>query len=161
LIIQIREAGGRIRLITDGDITAGLLAVDPRYDIDLSIGMGAAPEGVITASIAKLFGGWVEMRWDFKQGSDGDRQRRELVERGIDITRVLTLNDLVPGDCFVSLTAVTGNDFMEGVQFKKDGIAITHTISGRSRTGTIHSDSLIHQCPPSPPNEWPDPDSNQ
>lgn len=150
----------QVRPIRDGDITAGLLALDSEQDVDLAIGIGAAPEGVITAAMANVMGGYMEARWWFPDNEKGKKQRQRLLVKNIDIKKLYRINDLASGNVMFSLTAVTGNDFMPGVIYKPDGVAITHTISARSRTCSLNIQKTFHPTPPPPPKEYPNTTDN-
>jgi fructose-1,6-bisphosphatase II len=132
-IAAIREAGARVRLITDGDVSAGLLAVSERSPVTLLWGIGGTPEGVITAAAIKSIGGGLVGRlWP-----RDDDERRRAVEAGYEVERQLTQDDLVKGDdCFFSATGVTDGDVLEGVRYE-GSTATTESIVMRSRTGTV------------------------
>ena len=114
-IDEIRKAGGRVRLITDGDVSAALLAVAPDRPVDLLWGIGGTPEGVISAAALKCYGGGLIGRlWP-----RDDDERQAAVDAGYDLDRVLTQDDLVKGDnCFFSATGVTDGDVLEGVRYE-------------------------------------------
>jgi fructose-1,6-bisphosphatase II len=133
-IREIREAGGRVRLITDGDVSGALLAVAPDRPVDLLWGIGGTPEGVISAAALKCYGGGLIGRlWP-----RDDEERRAAEEAGYDITRVLTQDDLVRGDnCFFSATGVTDGDVLEGVRYQGLRGASTESLVMRSRSGTV------------------------
>jgi fructose-1,6-bisphosphatase II len=133
-IDAIREAGGRVRLITDGDVAGALLAVDPRGPVDLLWGIGGTPEGVISAAALKCYGGGLIGRlWP----RDDDEHRR-AEEAGYDVDRVLTQDDLVQGEnCFFSATGVTDGDVLQGVRYEGSAGASTESLVMRSRSGTI------------------------
>jgi fructose-1,6-bisphosphatase/sedoheptulose 1,7-bisphosphatase-like protein len=155
LVRRLRALHVQIKLIRDGDITAGLLALDPYHDVDLAVGIGAAPEGVITASIAQVYGGYMEMRWWMPPDAQGERHRFRLAQMEVDIQKLLRMDDVAEGNVLFSITAVTGNDFIPGVRYERGGVAITHTVSGRKRSGTINLRESRHVHPPAPPAEWP------
>jgi fructose-1,6-bisphosphatase II len=133
-IRQIREAGGRVRLITDGDVSGALLAVSSDRPVDLLWGIGGTPEGVISAAALKCFGGGLIGRlWP-----RDDDERRRAEEAGYDVDRVLTQDDLVTGDnCFFSATGVTDGDVLEGVRYEGTKGATTESLVMRSRSGTV------------------------
>jgi len=133
-IRQIREAGGRVRLITDGDVSAALLAVAPDRPVDLLWGIGGTPEGVISAAALKCYGGGLVGRlWP----RDGD-ERRAAEEAGYDVDRVLTQDDLVKGEnAFFSATGVTDGDVLQGVRYEGARGAHTESLVMRSRSGTV------------------------
>jgi fructose-1,6-bisphosphatase II len=133
-IREIREAGGRVRLITDGDVSGALLAVAPDRPVDLLWGIGGTPEGVISAAALKCYGGGLIGRlWP-----RDDDERRAAEDAGYDIARVLTQDDLVKGDnCFFSATGVTDGDVLEGVRYHGLRGASTESLVMRSRSGTV------------------------
>jgi len=130
---EVREAGGRIRLITDGDVSAALLAVSDRSPVDLLWGIGGTPEGVLSAAALKSMGGQLLGRlWP---RDDGERQA--AIDAGYDLGRVLTANDLCSGDdVFFSATGLTDGDVLQGVRYRGAG-ATTESLVMRSRSGTV------------------------
>jgi fructose-1,6-bisphosphatase/sedoheptulose 1,7-bisphosphatase-like protein len=160
LIRRLRELNVQVVPIRDGDITAGLLALDGTHDVDIAVGIGAAAEGVITAAMTQVYRGYMEARWWFPPDEKGAAQRAQLEERGFDVGKVYDTSDLAHGHVLFALTAVTTNEFVPGVKYETGGIAQTHTISGRSRTGTLYVSKGTHRMPPEPPTSWPTPDYN-
>jgi len=133
-IRQIREAGARVRLITDGDVSGALLAVSPDRPVDLLWGIGGTPEGVISAAALKCFGGGLIGRLAPRD----DAERQAAIDAGYDVDRVLTQDDLVKGDnCFFSATGVTDGDVLEGVRYEGSRGASTESLVMRSRSGTV------------------------
>jgi len=130
---QVREAGARIRLILDGDVSASLLAVSERSPVDLLWGIGGTPEGVISAAALKCMGGQLLGRlWP-----RNDDERRAALDAGYDLDRILTCDDLVAGDdVFFSATGVTDGDVLQGVRYRGSG-ATTESLVMRSRSGTV------------------------
>jgi len=133
-IRAIRDAGARVRLITDGDVSAALLAVQDDSPVDLLWGVGGTPEGVISACAIKCIGGRLISRlWP---RNDGERQA--AIDAGYDLTRILDQDDLVSGDdCFFSATGVTDGDVLQGVRYDGAGAATTESLVMRSRSGTV------------------------
>jgi fructose-1,6-bisphosphatase II len=133
-ISQIRAAGGRVRLITDGDVSAALLAVSPDRPVDLLWGIGGTPEGVIAAAALKCYGGGLVGRlWP-----RDDAERQAATDAGYDVDKVLSQDDLVRGDnCFFSATGVTDGDVLEGVRYEGARGASTESLVMRSRSGTV------------------------
>jgi fructose-1,6-bisphosphatase II len=144
-IKAIREAGARARLITDGDVSAALMAVDDSTPVDLLWGIGGTPEGVLAASGIKSIGG--ELVGRLWPRDDGERQA--ALDAGYDLEQVLTVNDLVAGDdVFFSATGVTDGDVLEGVRYEGRGEhATTESIIMRSRSGTVRRISARHDRP--------------
>jgi fructose-1,6-bisphosphatase II len=133
-IKAIREAGGRVRLIADGDVSGALLAVAPDRPADMLWGIGGTPEGVISAAALKSYGGGLIGRlWP-----RDDEERKAAEDAGYDVTRVLTQDDLVRGDnCFFCATGVTDGDMLEGVRYEGTRGASTESLVMRSRSGTV------------------------
>ncbi len=133
-INAIRDAGARVRLITDGDVSASLLAVSPDRPVDLLWGIGGTPEGVISAAALKCYGGGLIGRlWP-----RDDDERKAAEDAGYDVTRVLTQDDLVRGDnCFFCATGVTDGDVLDGVRYEGTRGATTESLVMRSRSGTV------------------------
>ena len=138
---EIREAGARVRLILDGDVSAALLAVSDNTPDDVLWGIGGTPEGVITAGAIKCIGGELKGRlWP-----RNDEERTAAIEAGYDLDRVLTCDDLVAGeDVFFSATGVTDGDVLQGVRYQGDRGATTESLVMRSRSGTVRRVSARH-----------------
>ncbi len=138
---QIREAGSRIRFITDGDVSAALLAVTEGTGVDMLWGIGGTPEGVISAAAIKCLGGQILGRlWP---RDDGERKAAE--EAGYEIERVLTVDDLVGGnDAFFAASGVTDGDLLQGVRYHPGEYATTESLVMRSRSGTVRRVSGRH-----------------
>lgn len=140
-IKAIREAGARVRLISDGDVSAALLAVSERTPVDLLWGVGGTPEGVISAAAIKCIGGQLVGRlWP-----RDDEERQAAIAAGYDLDRQLTVDDLVASDdCFFSATGVTDGDVLQGVRFVSGGRATTESLVMRSRSGTVRRIAATH-----------------
>jgi fructose-1,6-bisphosphatase II len=138
---QVREAGARVRLITDGDVAAAMLAVSDNTPVDLLWGIGGTPEGVISASAIKCIGGAQLGRlWP-----RNDEERQAAVDAGYDLSQVLTADELVRGDdVFFSATGVTDGDVLQGVRYQGDRGATTESLVMRSRSGTVRRVSARH-----------------
>ncbi|MBK6317947.1 MAG: class II fructose-bisphosphatase [Dehalococcoidia bacterium] len=130
---QVRAAGARIKFITDGDAPAAVSAGIPSAGVDMMLGIGGSPEGVVAACALKCLEGDFQGRlWP---RNDDDRRLAE--ERGIDLTKVLRIEDLVKGDdVFFAATGVTGGDLLQGVEYTAGG-AVSESLVMRSRSGTI------------------------
>jgi fructose-1,6-bisphosphatase II len=131
---EVRDAGARVRLILDGDVSAAMLAVSDNSSVDLLWGIGGTPEGVISAAAIKCIGGQLLGRlWP-----RSDEERAAAVEAGYDLSKVLTCDDLVAGeDVFFSATGVTDGDVLQGVRYQGDRGATTESLVMRSRSGTV------------------------
>jgi fructose-1,6-bisphosphatase II len=132
-IAEIRDAGARVRLIADGDVSAALLAASPRSPVDLLWGIGGTPEGVISAAALKCTGGGLITRLFPRD----DTERQAAIAGGYDLEKQLTKDDLVTGDdCFFSATGVTDGDMLQGVRYQGRTSATTESLIMRSRSGT-------------------------
>ena len=141
LIAEIREAGARVLLITDGDVAGAIVAALPRTEVDLLLGIGGTPEGVIAAAALKCLGGSIQG----KLYPRSDEERHVLVEEGYDLERVLSTDDLVAGDdVFFAATGITDGYLLEGVEYWPDG-ATTYSTVMRARSGTIRSVKSNHR----------------
>ncbi|HYH11143.1 MAG TPA: class II fructose-bisphosphatase [Thermomicrobiales bacterium] len=141
LIRQVREAGARMKLIMDGDVAGGLLAAMPGTGIDVMMGVGGSPEAVITACALKCVGGDMQTRlWP-----RNEEERRIAEERGIDLSKVYGLNDLVQSeDVFFVATGITDGELLRGVHYFADG-ATTHSLVMRERSGTVRYIESSHR----------------
>jgi fructose-1,6-bisphosphatase II len=141
LIREVREAGARAFLITDGDVAGAIVAATPRTEVDLLMGIGGTPEGVIAASALKCLGGSLQG----KLYPRDEGERRALLEGGYDLDQVLHTDDLVASDdVFFAATGVTDGYLLEGVAYWPDG-ATTYSMVMRSRSGTIRSVKSDHR----------------
>ncbi|MTD46770.1 class II fructose-bisphosphatase [Conexibacter sp. W3-3-2] len=133
-IKEIRDAGARVRLISDGDVSAVLVAVSPDRPIDLLWGVGGTPEGVLAAAAVKCIGGGLIGRlWPRDEG-----EKQAAIDAGYDLDRQLSQDDLVTGDdCFFSATGVTDGDLLQGVRSQGAGSWTTESLVMRSRSGTV------------------------
>jgi fructose-1,6-bisphosphatase II len=140
LIDELRETGCKVVLIPDGDVAPAIAAARPTTGVDLLMGIGGTPEGVIAAAALKCVGGGVQG----KLWPRNDEERSELVNAGFDLDRVLTTDDLVSGDdVFVAATGVTTGALLRGVQYRPGG-AVTDSIVMRSRSGTVRRIEATH-----------------
>jgi fructose-1,6-bisphosphatase II len=141
LIAELRDVGAKVRLIMDGDVAPAIAAARDGTGVDMLMGVGGTPEGVISAAAIKCLGGAMQSRlWP-----RDDSERRQLVEAGYDVERVLSHDDLVAGsDLFVAATGVTDGALLRGVRFE-DGSALTESIVMRSRSGTIRRVRAEHR----------------
>jgi fructose-1,6-bisphosphatase II len=140
-IQAIRDAGARVRLISDGDVAGAMLAVSERSRVDLLYGIGGTPEGVISAAAIKCIGGELVGRlWP-----RDDEERQAAIDAGYDLERQLTTADLVRSDdCFFSATGVTDGDVLQGVRYQGAAGASTESLVMRSRSGTVRRISASH-----------------
>ncbi len=133
LIAKVRKAGASVRLITDGDVAGVIATTDPATGIDLYIGQGGAPEGVLAAAALRCIGGQMQARLIFKK--DDEKRRAEKI--GIkDFNRKYAMIDLVSGDVVFSATGVTDGSMLAGVHRDGDYVT-TESVVMRSATGTV------------------------
>jgi fructose-1,6-bisphosphatase II len=140
LIRELREVGAKVFLIRDGDVAPAIAAAHGSTSVDLLMGIGGTPEGVISAAAIKCLGGAMQgVLWP----RDAD-ERRRLEEAAYDVDAVLTTDDLVSGDdVFVAATGVTTGALLKGVSYTKDG-ATTDSLVMRSRSGTVRKIEATH-----------------
>jgi fructose-1,6-bisphosphatase II len=141
IIREVREAGARISLITDGDVNPVVEACVEGSGVHMYIGRGGAPEGVLAAVAVKCLGGDMQGRLF----PEDEEQLRRCHEMGItDVNQVLTLEDMVKGDdCMFTATGITNCNMLNGLRFFNGGVR-THTISARYKTGTVRFVDAIH-----------------
>jgi fructose-1,6-bisphosphatase II len=138
---QVREAGGRIRFITDGDVSAALFAVTGQGAVDLLWGIGGTPEGVISAAAIKCLGG----RFLGRLWPRNDEERQAAIDQGYDLEEVLDQDRLVKGDnVFFAATGVTDGELLQGVRYTTAGKASTESLIMRSRSGTVRRIKATH-----------------
>jgi fructose-1,6-bisphosphatase II len=140
LIASLREVGAKVRLITDGDVAPSIATARAGSGVDLLMGVGGTPEGVISAAAIKCLGGAIQGRlWP-----RSDEERGALMDAGYDIDRVLATDDLVGGeDVFVAATGVTDGALLNGVRYTREG-AVTESVVMRSRSGTVRRVEATH-----------------
>ena len=140
LIAELRGCGARVLLIPDGDVAPAIAAAQPGTGVDLLMGIGGTPEGVIAAAAVKAFGGALQG----KLWPRNEDERQKLVDAGFDVDRVLTTDDLVAGDdLFVAATGVTTGALLRGVRYTREG-AVTESLVIRSRSGTVRRIEAQH-----------------
>jgi len=140
LVEEIRNAGARIKFITDGDVAGAIMAARPETGIDLMMGVGGTPEGIIAACAMQALGGVIQGRlWPTT-----DEERQKAIDAGHNLDAVLSTDDLVNGDdCFFVATGITDGELLRGVRYLHFG-ATTHSLVMRSRSGTIRSITSEH-----------------
>ncbi|MFF0867340.1 class II fructose-bisphosphatase [Nonomuraea sp. NPDC003560] len=141
LVKEIRETGARIKFIVDGDVAGAIMAARAGTGIDLMLGIGGTPEGIVAACALKCLGGVIQGRlWP-----RDDAERAKAVDAGHDLSQVLTTNDLVRSDdVFFAATGITQGELMQGVRFRS-GAAVTSSLVMRGRSGTIRKIESEHQ----------------
>jgi fructose-1,6-bisphosphatase II len=140
LIQRVRETGARIRLITDGDVAGAMLAAQPDSGIDLLIGIGGTPEGVLSACALKCMGGEIQGRLYPRN----DAEAKAAKDMGYDLDKVLRIDDLVATeDIFFAVTGITDGELVDGVKYFGAG-ARTHSLVMRGITGTVREVIATH-----------------
>ncbi|WP_371404567.1 class II fructose-bisphosphatase [Kribbella sp. NBC_00662] len=141
LATQIRATGARIKFISDGDVAGAVEAARPDTGLDMLLGIGGTPEGIIAACAMKCLGGKIQG----KLWPRDDAERQKALDAGHDLDRVLDTDDLVSGDdCFFVATGITDGELLRGVRYGRS-TARTHSLVMRSRSGTIRSIESEHQ----------------
>ncbi|MGV0836081.1 class II fructose-bisphosphatase [Mycolicibacterium thermoresistibile] len=141
LIAEVRDAGARCRLITDGDVAGAISTCRPNTATDMLVGIGGTPEGIIAAAAIRCMGGAIQGVLAPKD----DDEKQKAIDRGHDIDRVLTTEDLVSGDnVFFAATGVTDGDLLKGVHFYSGGCT-TQSIVMRSKSGTVRMIEAYHR----------------
>jgi fructose-1,6-bisphosphatase II len=141
LIAEVRSTGARIRLITDGDVAGAISTAWPQSGVDVLLGVGGTPEGVLAAAALKCMGGEIQGRlWP-----RNDDEHRLAGEQGYDVERVLGTDDLVRGEnCFFAATGVSGGELLRGVHYDSRG-ATTQSLVMRSKSGTVRLVEARHR----------------
>ena len=140
LINDVRAAGARIKLITDGDVAGAVMAAMPGTGLDVMLGVGGAPEAVVAAAALKCIGGDMQC----KLWPRNDHEWGVVREQGIDVQRVLGMHDLVASDnVFFAATGITDGELLRGVHYTGSG-ATTQSVVMRSRTGTVRMIDATH-----------------
>jgi fructose-1,6-bisphosphatase II len=141
LMAEVRKAGARIRLITDGDVAGSLMTSWPDSGVDLLMGIGGTPEGVISACALKCMGGEIQGKI-FPRNDDEIKRGNEA---GYDLKKVFTMDDLVANDnVFFAATGITDGELLDGVQYYGSG-ARTHSLVMRSKSGTVREIIARHR----------------
>ena len=141
LISEIRAAGARIKLLTDGDVAGAIMAARDGTGVDLLLGIGGTPEGIIAACAVKCLGGVILG----KLAPRDDAERAKALDAGHDLDRVLSTDDLVASDdAFFAATGITDGELLAGVRYRSGGAA-THSLVMRARSGTVRNIYSEHQ----------------
>jgi fructose-1,6-bisphosphatase II len=141
LIDQVRQTGARIKLISDGDVAGSILALREGTGIDLLLGIGGTPEGIISACAVKCLGGTIQG----KLWPKDDEERQRAIDAGHDLDRVLTTDDLVASDnVFFAATGITDGELLRGVRYRSE-TATTSSIVMRSKSGTVRRVDSEHR----------------
>jgi len=141
LVDEVRDAGARIHFISDGDVAGAISAAREKSGVDLLLGIGGTPEGIISACALKCIGGTMQARlWP-----RDDAERRKALDAGHDLERILGIGDLVSGDnVFFCATGITDGDLLRGVRYKSGQVS-TQSLVMRSKSGTIRMIDSWHR----------------
>jgi len=140
LLGEVRAAGARVKMISDGDVAAGIQAALPDSGVDVLMGIGGTPEGVITAAALRCTGGAILC----KPWPRDEAERRKCLEAGLDLDHVYTTEEMVGGDdVFFAATGASTGELLKGVTLTATG-ATTHSLVMRSRSGTIRRIEATH-----------------
>ena len=151
LIQQVRDCGARIRLIQDGDVSAAISTVFDYSGIDLLLGVGGAPEGVIAAAALKSLGGDMQGRLKFRNEKEIERAHRMGID---DIDKVFRLDDMVKGNRAVfAATGVSDGPLLKGIRFTKGG-AVSNSVAMRTYSGTVRFIETHHHFKNNPESWW-------
>ena len=140
LIAKVREAGARIMLISDGDVSGIIATSQPETGVDMYMGIGGAPEGVLAAAALRCIGGQMQGRLAFRNDDEKERARRYGVE---DLNKVFDMSEMASGDVMFAATGVTTGPMLRGVRRFANG-AVTHSIVMRSKSGTVREIEARH-----------------
>jgi fructose-1,6-bisphosphatase II len=141
LIREVRQAGARIKLITDGDVAGSIMTALDGTGVDILMGIGGSPEAVISACALKCIGGDIQCRLYPRD----DAEKRQAAEMGADFNKLFTINDLAGGEnLFVSLTGITNGELVAGVKYHENGLE-THSLVMRSKSGTVRDVRARHR----------------
>lgn len=140
IIREVREAGAKVTLITDGDIAGVIATTDASTGIDIYLGIGGAPEGVLAAAALRCIGGQMQGRLV----TNNEEQKARAARMGIeDFNRKYNMEEMASGDVIFAATGVTDGSMLEGIHFNGPAVS-THTIVMRSSTGTVRSIKATH-----------------
>ncbi len=142
IIAELRALGCGIQLIPDGDVAGVISTADPDTGIDLYIGSGGAPEGVLAAAALACVGGQIQGRLLFRNNDERDRARRWGIE---DLDRIYALEDMAKGDCIFAATGVTDGSLLDGVKRLRGGCVTTESIVMRASSGTVRRVATEHR----------------
>jgi fructose-1,6-bisphosphatase II len=141
LVREVRATGARIKFISDGDVAGAIMAARPDTGVDLLLGIGGTPEGIIAACAMKCLGGVIQGRlWP-----RDETERAKALDAGLDLGRVLTTDELVTGNnVFVAITGITDGELVRGVRYRAGG-AVTSSLVMRSKSGTVRRVESEHR----------------
>lgn len=141
LVEEIRQAGARTRFILDGDVAGGIAAAREGSGVDVLMGTGGTPEGIVTACAIRAVGGVIQG----KLAPMDDEERQKAVDAGHDVDRILSTNDLVTSDnCYFAATGITDGDLLRGVRYHGDRVT-TQSMVMRAKSGTVRVVEAEHR----------------
>lgn len=150
LIQEVREAGARIRLIGDGDVSAAIATCEEETGVDILMGIGGAPEGVIAAAALRCLGGDFQGILQFRKDDERERAKKMGVK---DFDAIYSIEELASGNVMFIATGVTNGSYLDGVRYVSGG-AMTHSVVMRSQTGTIRDIRAHHKFDTKPNYGW-------
>jgi len=144
IIAELRTLGCSIKLIPDGDVAGVIATTDPDTGVDIYIGSGGAPEGVLAAAALRCVGGQMQGRLIFRNDDERARAHRWGIT---DLDRIYSMEDMAKGDCIFAATGVTDGSLLDGVKRRKDGCTTTESIVMRASTGTVRRVTTEYRKP--------------
>ena len=134
IIAELRAIGCGVALIPDGDVAGVIATTNPDTNVDIYMGSGGAPEGVLAAAALRCVGGQFKGRLLFRNDDERLRAKKWGIE---DLDRIYKLEDLAKGDCIFAATGVTSGSLLDGVKRRKDGKMTTESVVMRASSGTV------------------------
>ena len=144
IIAELRALGCGIKLIPDGDVAGVIATTDPNTGIDIYLGSGGAPEGVLAAAALRCVGGQMQGRLIFRNDDERGRAHRWGIT---DLDRIYSMEDMAQGDCIFAATGVTDGSLLDGVKRRAGGCVTTESIVMRAATGTVRRVSTEYHKP--------------
>ena len=144
IIAELRALGCGIKLIPDGDVAGVIATTDPDTGVDIYLGTGGAPEGVLAAAALRCVGGQMQGRLVFRNEDERARAHRWGIS---DLDRIYSMEDMAKGDCIFAATGVTDGSLLNGVKRRKDGTVTTESVVMRASSGTIRRVSTEYHKP--------------
>src|SRR4030095_15222757 len=144
IITELRALGCGIRLIPDGDVAGVISTTDPDTGVDIYLGTGGAPEGVLAAAALRGVGGQMQGRLLFRNDDERSRAHRWGID---DLDRIYAMDEMAKGDCIFAATGVTDGSMLDGVKRGKGGCVTTESIVMRASTGTVRRVSTEYRKP--------------
>lgn len=141
LINEVRRAGARVKLISDGDVSAAISTCNPKSGVDVMMGTGGAPEGVLAAAALRCLGGEIQGILSWRNENEKERARHMGIK---DLKKVYQMEELAHGPVIFCVTGVTPGAFCDGVKFSSGNIVTTHSVVMRSETGTVREIITTH-----------------